>query len=150
MANGQSQPNQGVKNGETQDEALATHLIRPCERYQDEYEQCRSSKGRRQQIFVYGNVLDCEPWAKDFANCQKWTWTSDAEAAGAVVKNERERLKERLTPHLSTKVWEKRETPPENWNAPLPSFQEFTKNSYLTRVSKEGDYMKEASACAIQ
>lgn len=55
-----------------------------------------------------------------------------------MIANERKRLEDRLIPHLHNKVWSKREKPPEDWNKPLPQFEELNKNSYLARCRNEG------------
>lgn len=120
------------------DETIQFKLIRPCDRYEDEYTECKSAKSRRQQIFVHGQTIDCETWAKDLANCKKWTWAGDEEAAMAVIDSERRRLRQRLIPHMKSDVWSKRNGPPPDWNNPLPEFEELNKNSYLTRVKETG------------
>lgn len=130
---------------------LEKGLIRPCERYEDEYNECKSAKSRRQQVFVYGEIQDCEDWARDLANCQKWAWQGDELAANAIIQSERKRLQGRLLPHIQNKVWSKRDHPPENWNAPLPEFEEINKNSYLTLIRDQGeDAAKLTSYCSIQ
>ncbi|XP_034241350.1 UPF0545 protein C22orf39 homolog [Thrips palmi] len=130
---------------------LRTNLIRPCETYKDEYDECLSSKGRRQQIFVHGEVLDCEQWSKDFKNCQKWTWKSDEDAAKSIIESEMRRLDDRLKPHLFNQVWKKRDKPPEDWNKPLPEFMELNKNSYLNLINEKGEESVQLrNQCSIQ
>ncbi|KAK3919612.1 UPF0545 protein C22orf39-like protein [Frankliniella fusca] len=133
--------------------SLEYRLIRPCDRYEDEYNECKSSKSRRQQIFVYGQTIDCESWAKDFENCKKWTWASDEEAARSVIESERKRLHERLIPHMQNKVWEKRDGAPPGWNKPLPEFEAQNQDSYLTLMKdsdEKGGGSSTSSGCMIQ
>lgn len=130
---------------------LRTNLIRPCEVYKDEYKECKSSKSRRQQIFVHGQIADCEQWSKDFDNCQKWTWQSNEDAAKSIIESEIQRIDERLKPHLYNKVWKKRDKPPEDWNKPLPEFEKLTKNSYLSMIDQKGEESVQlTNACLIQ
>ena len=130
---------------------LRKELIRPCERYYDEYEQCKTFKSRRQQLFVHGQYFDCEPWNQDHENCAKWMWHGDEEAARAIIEHEKGRLDERFVPHFRNEVWSKREKPPEDWNKPLPEFERITENTYLDSIKKYGeDSVKISSYCVIQ
>lgn len=38
----------------------------------------------------------------------------------SVIESEKERRNERLRGHYKNTVWEKRDTPPDDWNKPLP------------------------------
>lgn len=55
-----------------------------------------------------------------------------------VIHNEKLRRKERLMSQINNDVWEKRSSPPENWNAPLPDYilKNYT-NTYLNLKSME-------------
>lgn len=45
---------------------------------------------------------------------------------------------ERLRPHYSNDIWEKRDSPPEDWNKPLPEYlQKEYETTYLNLKSKE-------------
>lgn len=37
-----------------------------------------------------------------------------------MIESEKERRNERLRGHYNNNVWEKRDTPPDDWNKPLP------------------------------
>lgn len=55
-----------------------------------------------------------------------------------LIASEKQRRYARLRPHYENDVWEKREKPPENWNAPLPEWmQEKFKNTYLQIRSED-------------
>lgn len=53
-----------------------------------------------------------------------------------LIESEKKRRFQRLQAHYSNDVWQKRDKPPENWNAPLPKWlDEKSQNSYLKIVS---------------
>nr|CAD7589160.1 unnamed protein product [Timema genevievae] len=54
--------------------------IRPCDIYKEEYSDCTSIKARFHQYFIYGEMVDCSQWKKDFKNCSKWTSDQNIEA----------------------------------------------------------------------
>lgn len=112
--------------------------IRPCKLYRGEYKECKRLKGRFNQYFIFGEYLDCQGWADDYNNCQKYSWRKDKDAAIDVIKSELERREERLKPHRANDIWTKRDNPPDDWSKPLPAFMvERTKNSFLEYVGKE-------------
>ncbi|EFN85973.1 UPF0545 protein C22orf39-like protein, partial [Harpegnathos saltator] len=112
--------------------------IRPCLIYKAEYDDCTSVKGRFHQYFIFGESINCEQWKTDYFNCYQWKKYKSEEAYDEVIKSEKRRRRERLQPHYENDVWERREKPPENWNAPLPEWmQEKFKNSYLQIRSEE-------------
>jgi len=64
-----------------------------------------------------------------------------------LVKSEKQRRAMRLHAHYQNDVWEKREKPPENWNAPLPEWmQKEFENSYLHIRNQEMKQGIEASS----
>ncbi|KAJ8940631.1 hypothetical protein NQ318_020688 [Aromia moschata] len=113
-------------------------MIRRCTVYDDEYSECTSIKGRFNQYFIFGKSLDCSQWKKDSLNCYKWVEENDVNAGKELVASEKARREQRLLPHYKNDVWEKRESPPEDWNKPLPEhmLKEY-ENTYLNIKSKE-------------
>lgn len=106
--------------------------MRPCKMYRSEHKECKRWKGRFNQYFIYGEMLDCQGWADSYNNCQKYSWMEDKDAAIALIKSELERHEKRMQPHRDNDVWVKREQPPNDWNKPLPQFMiERNKGSYI-------------------
>lgn len=55
-----------------------------------------------------------------------------------VIASEKNRRLERLRPHYTNDVWEKRASPPADWNKPLPEYmQEEYEATYLNLKAKE-------------
>ncbi|GLV32461.1 uncharacterized protein CBL_00829 [Carabus blaptoides fortunei] len=129
------------KNTENENNTPITEyewMIRPCEMYREEYNDCRSVKGRFHQYFIHGETKDCGQWKKDFDNCSKWKDANDLKAANEVLESEKERRKERLKAHYANNVWEKRNQPPEEWSKPLPEWiSKDYEHSYLGFKAKE-------------
>ncbi|KAG5676280.1 hypothetical protein PVAND_006128 [Polypedilum vanderplanki] len=130
--------------------------MRPCTFYKEEYKECRSIKGRFQQYFVNGDILDCSSWQHDLNDCINFEEKGDFRSAKRVIDNENLRRKERMQGHWENDVWKKRSKPPDDFNKPLPDF--ITKryeNSYLEAKSKEmkgealPDTIKEATYCTL-
>ncbi|CAG9585193.1 unnamed protein product [Danaus chrysippus] len=128
-------------------------LIRDCDVYKDEYDECTSFRGRFHQYFIYGDTLDCNQWKKDYTNCCKWVDNNDVKAGKAVIQSETTRRLERLRPHYQNNVWKKRESPPADWDKPLPEWlQKRDENSYLAlkaKEMKEGKEEKTSSCCIM-
>ncbi|XP_018318817.1 UPF0545 protein C22orf39 homolog isoform X2 [Agrilus planipennis] len=120
-------------------------MIRDCDIYSDEYSDCTSIKARFHQYFVFGTTLDCSQWKRDCDNCWKWK---------ELIKSECNRHLERLRNHYANDVWEKRSSPPEDWEKPLPEhmIQEY-EHSFLHLKAKEmrGDIPSESVSkyCSI-
>eukprot|EP00088_Acartia_fossae_P028827 TRINITY_DN29652_c0_g1_i1.p1 TRINITY_DN29652_c0_g1~~TRINITY_DN29652_c0_g1_i1.p1 ORF type:complete len:181 (+),score=42.23 TRINITY_DN29652_c0_g1_i1:28-570(+) len=107
-------------------------MLRDCETYKKEMKNCYALKSRFYQFYVDGKAADCDTWEKSFDDCKKWSRYADVEAANRIIAQEKERIKKRLDGHFNNKVWDKRTSPPEDWNAPLPDwFLERQKNSKL-------------------
>nr|CAD7456526.1 unnamed protein product [Timema tahoe] len=70
----------GVKNLTLYETRETKDLIRPCDIYKEEYSDCTSIKARFHQYFIYGEMVDCSQWKKDFKNCSKWTSDQNIEA----------------------------------------------------------------------
>ena len=61
----------------------------------------------------------------------------DEEAAKRIIGREKSRIGERLKGHFANNVWERRKTPPDDWNKPLPEhLLEASEESYL-RIHQE-------------
>ncbi|XP_066995567.2 synaptic plasticity regulator PANTS [Anabrus simplex] len=119
-------------------------LIRPCEMYNEEYKDCTSIKARFHQYFIFGEILDCSQWKKDYNNCEQCVSKGSIASCKAVIESEKQRRYNRLSAHYRNDVWEKRKEPPENWNVPLPEkMQKAYENSYLDYKSRE---MKEGKS----
>ncbi|KAK5645522.1 hypothetical protein RI129_006822 [Pyrocoelia pectoralis] len=113
-------------------------MIRPCTAYLEDYKDCRSISARFHQYFIYGKTLDCSQWRRDYDNCKKWEDNKDTKAANSVIKSDTERRMQRLRNHYANNVWTKRNSPPKDWNNPLPEYlQKEYENTYLNLKSKE-------------
>lgn len=106
--------------------------------YKDEYKDCKSWRGRFNQYFIFGEKLSCEQWMEDNNNCFKWQWMEDKEAAVRIIESELKRKANRIKSHLENDTWTKRDSPPADWNKPLPEFMiERNKGSYLENKCKQ-------------
>nr|XP_053656079.1 UPF0545 protein C22orf39 homolog [Cherax quadricarinatus] len=113
-------------------------LVRPCERYKEEYKDCRSIKAKFHQYFIHGETKDCSNWQADYDHCLQYRKYKDLESLTSVIKSEMKRRQERLKGHYTNTVWDKRESPPDDWNKPLPEYlQKTQEGSYLALKSKE-------------
>ncbi|XP_029161594.1 UPF0545 protein C22orf39 homolog [Nylanderia fulva] len=113
-------------------------MVRPCMIYKAEYDDCTSIRARFHQYFVFGKTIDCSQWKTDYTNCYEWEKHKSEKAYKELIMSEKQRRIDRLHAHYQNDVWEKREKPPENWNAPLPEWmQKEFKNSYLHIRSEE-------------
>jgi len=113
-------------------------LVRPCEAYNDEYKECTSIKGRFHQYFIEGDNADCSQWKKDFDSCMKFRATKDLVALEEVIRSENVRRVRRLAPFYANDVWKHRDSPPVDWNKPLPpKMQEEYRDTYLDHKAQE-------------
>jgi hypothetical protein len=104
----------------------------------EEAAECRSVRGRFQQYFVNGDILDCSSWNHDLNDCINFEEKNDYRAGKRVIDNENIRRKERMKAHFGNDTWTRRKNPPEDWNKPLPEY--ITKNyenSFLEMKTKE-------------
>lgn len=63
---------------------------------------------------------------------------NDKESAVRLIESELKRKAARMKANLDNDTWTKRDTPPADWNKPLPEFMlERNKDSYLERKGKE-------------
>lgn len=58
--------------------------IRDCDVYWDEYKECTSIRGRFHQYFIFGEMLNCNEWRKDYDNCRKYTNKKDLKAGVSI------------------------------------------------------------------
>ncbi|KAK3876253.1 hypothetical protein Pcinc_018940 [Petrolisthes cinctipes] len=127
-------------------------LVRPCEQYKEEYGDCRSIKAKFHQYFIHGESRDCTQWKTDYDNCLLYRNKKDLEALVSVIESEKQRRNERLSGHYNNNVWEKRDSPPEDWNKPLPEcLQKNDEVSYISIKLQEQKEGKEdtKSLCTI-
>ncbi|KAK1119260.1 hypothetical protein K0M31_013449 [Melipona bicolor] len=148
------EPNNTVENDVPEEKIQDEWLIRPCAAYKEEYTDCTSIKGRFHQYFIYGEILDCKQWKIDYENCNLWTEHKNEKACYELINSEKTRRWNRLKDHYTNDVWEKRDKPPENWNAPLPKWlEERNSNSYLKIVNEKlketKDEISNRSFCTI-
>lgn len=112
-------------------------LVRPCEKYKEELRDCRSIKAKFHQYFINGETEDCSQWKTDYVKCMDYRQNKDTVSLSAVIESEKDRRKKRLRGHVANTVWERRESPPDDWNKPLPEGFAATEGSYLALKSKE-------------
>ncbi|XP_076755126.1 synaptic plasticity regulator PANTS [Xylocopa sonorina] len=130
--------NSTTENVSAEEERQYEWLIRPCTFYKEEYKDCKSIRARFHQYFVFGKTIDCTQWKSDYNNCYLWNKYKDEDAYEDLVESEKQRRFKRLSGHYCNDVWQKRDKPPEDWNAPLPAWlQEKNKNSYFRCVSEQ-------------
>ncbi|XP_017460672.1 PREDICTED: UPF0545 protein C22orf39 homolog [Rhagoletis zephyria] len=131
--------------------------IRPCEVYNDEYDDCTSIKARFHQYFIHGESIDCSQWKTDYNNCERYMKSNgnDVTAGEAVIRSEAERRRKRMEAHYGNTTWKKRTHPPEDWSKPLPEWlAKKNENTFLELKQMELDGRKlaeetEKSYCAL-
>ncbi|KAL5017513.1 hypothetical protein ScPMuIL_007102 [Solemya velum] len=133
-------------------------MVRPCEIYREEYNDCSGFKGRFQQHYVFGQSQDCGKWKEDYENCIKFRNNNKSlDALNCIIKNERERREIRLRNAKRNDIWEYRTKPPEEWTSTLPGWDEQHENSLLSQAEKVRERQGQAatssseknSSCAI-
>ncbi|XP_071532093.1 synaptic plasticity regulator PANTS isoform X2 [Panulirus ornatus] len=127
-------------------------LVRRCERYKEEYNDCTTIKAKFHQYFIHGETQDCSQWKADYKQCLNYRKHNDLESLSSVIESERVRRQERLKGHHANTIWEKRDSPPDDWNKPLPEYlQKHEEISYLSLKCKEQKEGKtsEAPLCTI-
>lgn len=100
------------------------HLVRPCERYEELYKSCKSIRGRLHQYYVYGELFDCSIHKSNYTSCMKYRETKKLDLLYPVIEWEQNLISTRLKAAEQNKVWEFRQSPPEDFNGPLPDFIE--------------------------
>jgi len=113
-------------------------MLRHCDSYREELKSCKSIRGRFHQFYVHGKALDCSEWENSFDDCKAWNSHADEPAARRVIQREKVRIGKRLKAHYDNDVWEKRQSPPPDWQKPLPKWiQEKNENSFFEVYAKE-------------
>ncbi|KAJ6641372.1 UPF0545 protein C22orf39 [Pseudolycoriella hygida] len=112
--------------------------MRPCFLYKEEYNDCKSIKGRFNQYFIHGESIDCQQWKRDYDNCSRYEDKQDLKSAQALIESEAERRKERFRAHFDNDVWTKRKAPPPDWDKALPEWlQKRNENTLLDVKSRQ-------------
>lgn len=123
-------------------------LVQPCHWYKDEFKECNSFHGKLHQYFIFGKTLDCQQWKTDYNNCLALRKNpADMEALvsrlhlltsnnndcfqSQVIESEEKRIATRLAASARNDVWTYRESPPSNWNDPLPKELQYKGFNYL-------------------
>ncbi|RWS14887.1 hypothetical protein B4U79_09260 [Dinothrombium tinctorium] len=118
------------------DKFLEEFKVRPCQWYYDEFRECSRYLSRFHQRFVFGKTLDCSGWKNDYEDCLAFRDNADFHSLKRVLDNESKRQQKRKDSLTANNVWKYRQTPPEDWNKPLPQWLiERTKGSYLEEGS---------------
>ncbi|KAK6637953.1 hypothetical protein RUM44_008376 [Polyplax serrata] len=105
--------------------------IRDCFYYKEDYKECKSLKGRFQQYFIFGEMVDCSPYKMKWKLCNKCAYGNE-EACDELIREENKLREKRLKTALQNDVWKKRDGPPADWNKELPDWaKEKLKVSYL-------------------
>lgn len=98
------------------------HLVRPCERYNELYRGCKTIRSRIQQYYVYGETLDCSPHKNNYKACLQYRHTRDASHLDTIIEWEKNLINTRLKTVEQNTTWKRRETPPADFDRPLPEF----------------------------
>lgn len=71
----------------------------------------------------------------------------------ALINSEKVRRLERLKAHYKNDIWKKRDSPPQDWDKPLPEWMaKRDENSYLAHRAKEmrdGKVVEDQSSCVL-
>ncbi|XP_066978259.1 synaptic plasticity regulator PANTS [Macrobrachium rosenbergii] len=128
-------------------------LVRPCERYKEEYSDCTSIKAKFHQYFINGETADCSQWKTDYNRCLDFRNKRDLKALEDVITSERLRRIKRLEGHHQNNVWEPRESPPDDWSKPIrkeyAADEEFSYIAVKCKELKEGKPSESVSTCSI-
>lgn len=100
------------------------HLVRPCERYREMYKDCSSIRSRIQQYYVFGDLTDCSQHTNNYDNCNKYRKTKNPDLLQPIIAWEENFIYKRLGAAQANPVWETRESPPSDFDGPLPEFIE--------------------------
>ena len=104
--------------------------LNTCEEYSSDYLHCKKFTSRVNQYYQNGQTVDCSFYLKLVDNCYKWQRDGDKNALNNLVEFEKYFINERTKNALKNDVWELRDKPPHDWNAPLPDWcQERLKHS---------------------
>lgn len=111
-------------------------FVRPCERYKELYKSCSGWEGRLRQYYIYGETLDCSEYINNYKICMQYRKTKDLKLLDPIIDWELNLVQLRLKTVEQNKAWEFRDTPPTDFNAPLPDhIAQRQKKSSFARVS---------------
>lgn len=97
-----------------------SNLVRPCERYKEMYNSCKSIKSKIYQYYVYGESLDCSQHLDNYDSCKKFRKTGDTNLLDSIIEWEKNLIMTRLKTVEQNKTWDLRTSPPQDFEAPLP------------------------------
>merc|ERR1719383_104018 len=121
-------------------------ILRECDTYKSEMKFCHSVRGRFHQFYIHGKALDCAQWEENFNDCKIWTRDADVDAAKRIIEREKKRIKQRLEGHYTNDIWEKRASPPEEWNKPLPDWFKAKQDSSFLQAYQDEKIAEETSS----
>lgn len=98
------------------------NMVRPCERYKELYDMCRSIKARLHQYYVYGDKTDCKPHFDNFCHCLNYRESKNPDDLDSIIEWEQNYYSSRRKTVTQNVVWNIRDTPPDDFNRPLPEF----------------------------
>ncbi|XP_074604682.1 synaptic plasticity regulator PANTS [Brevipalpus obovatus] len=105
--------------------------VRPCEWYREEVKYCKKFTTKFHHKWL-GVPHDCSQWVEDLHNCFEFRKTGAKDALEKVIASENKRIEERLKASSANDVWERRTSPPPDWNKPMPDWwTEKVKDSHL-------------------
>lgn len=108
---------------ENEDIALeGARFVRPCERYNEFYNSCKSLGGRLHQYYVYGELLDCSAHKENHRACLDYRKTRDFDKLKRVIDWEKNFMETRIMAERSNRTWQFRAKPPADFDSPLPDF----------------------------
>lgn len=122
-------------------------------------------------MFIFGNTVDCNHWHEDYTNCLKWKNNKDKKAAviyivfilylfeliyficfikETLILSEKNKRILRWKSYYDNDVWENRDSPPNNWNVPLPDFIAQRRSNSTLKDSLDKNILEEnKSLCSI-
>merc|ERR1712168_25502 len=97
-------------------------MIKPCEEYLEEYNNCTSWKSKQYQKYLYGEIQEatCSQWKTDYNLCLNYRNFKAILAAKTLIEHEKSKRNLRLNSIKSNDVWKYRTVPPPDWLKDLP------------------------------
>lgn len=97
------------------------NLVRPCERYKELYQLCKSIKNRLYQYYIYGETLDCSPHRNNHEACLSYRNTGNLDLLDPIIAWENQYITSRKMTVSQNKTWQLRQSPPDDFDKPLPA-----------------------------
>jgi len=97
-------------------------FVRPCERYEELEKACKSISGRVNQYYVYGELIDCKQHLANYKSCMRFRRERNLELLEPIIAWEQNLIETRMNTVEQNKAWTARDSPPENFDKPLPEF----------------------------